>query len=188
MRTKAFVLAIALASLAACSGGGGSHTNHQNQCSTFSACGGDLVGTWVLDKQCVGEVTACPEATFTVTQSPSITFTFTSDGSVEGSFSGTQVTHEVAPRTCLGSSITSCEQADSSAVTCTNSGTDQCACDITIAASTSLNGTYSASGSSVTIVESGQSTQTFAYCATGDTLVLQLASVTSGYLMLKRAL
>ena len=134
---------------------------------SFEACGGDPVGVWTIDGACAptagGGDGDCPGATIvqSVSYSGSWTFdddmTYTVDGqtltSVQGSF----------PQSCLGQ-VASCEDLADDGLTCETSG-DRCECNSLRSEPFEIAGTWTASGSTLTLDGSPWS-----YCQQGSSL------------------
>ena len=71
---------------------------------TFTACGGDIVGTWRPATICPTEVPACPASTsLPVTSAGAITYTFASDGSFTYAASGALTETLRYPDSCVSS-------------------------------------------------------------------------------------
>ncbi len=160
-------IAVALLGMAGCGGG-----SNVPSCGTFNACGGAVVGSWVKAKRC-GTLTdaSCPAAKLDLKKDTQISVTFGSDMTVASTLSASELI-VTAPSSCVASTVTCASLSNTSStqtVTCQTSGSN-CVCDQKLNSSTA-SGTYSLSGSTITIVVGGVS-QTFDYCVKDDTLYI----------------
>ena len=159
-------------------GGGSTAPDH---CGAFSACGGNIVGTWELSSYCAGAfaTSTCEVGVGSVSFEGSVTTTFKTDG-----------TYATTPPTSLAMSLTysagcfgdagaslSCadikENSATSSVTCTGDIASSCTCNIatTSPSDSAPTGTYSVSGTQVISKGDNQSnSSTMDYCVQGDTL------------------
>jgi hypothetical protein len=178
--------------LAACvSAWGCSSTSNGSQgpdCTMFAACGGDVVGTWKVDRACVGGTTSpltaqCLTATFQVSETVDGTVEFTSDGMFTQNVTATLIEDLTLPPSCLQG--TSCaqlqstyNQTDGSGArlmgTCTEAS-GGCSCHVTATQSGPQHASYSVSGTTLTI-----GGQTVPYCVHGSGLLYRLSAGTMG--------
>lgn len=129
----------------------------------FTACGGDLTGTWKLVGWCTGtEVptgsgfdAGCSGATVSTIATPTETITFSSDGTYSsGQFTLASTRTETIPTRCLA---TSCDPGDlaintggTMGATCSISGSN-CVCSgEQTSTAVAQTGTYTISGTTVT--------------------------------------
>ena len=73
-------------------------------CSAFVPCGGDVVGTWVIDRACVLSVppiSGCAQGIETVSMSVSGTVSFSADGTVAADTTLALQKELVLPASCL---------------------------------------------------------------------------------------
>jgi hypothetical protein len=187
------VLPAALAlSLSACGDGIGS-------CGKVQPCGGDVVGTYTIATACYGNATmdmpvieGCPQATASVTSlgvSGSASFnadrTYAVSETIMGSASQT------IPASCLtmdGLTLT-CMQLDQlfqqlaaenpeiQSIRC--SGSSSCTCTFTLAPMTiTESGTYTTSGTTLTLTDTAGGVSSSSYCVQGDELHLLSVDMT----------
>jgi len=151
-------------------------------CDPFTACGGNIVGTWRLVSSC-GSASSwpCPSteriAFKSMTQS---TYTFASDGTFTFAASGDLTETLLYPLACLGgitdagspqacadierAFVTPSQTGDAGtqtvvvrSVSCSTAANESCACMAVLgstAAAQTLNGSYTISGNQLTIVAS----------------------------------
>ncbi len=144
----------------------------------FTACGGDLVGTWALDGGCVTPTELpqhpdCSGATIDVSINPSGDITLVDDGSYTVNSMNFDTTLDATvPKSCLASGET-----------CTDNGIDQEGTDNGDSCQLSYGhdvwirnpGSYTVDDSTNKVEltpESGFGTRSFEYCVDGDTLTL----------------
>jgi hypothetical protein len=146
----------------------------------FTACGGDLTGTWTIDGECYApthsilvDILGCDNVEGTgVTITASGTWTFGSDMTYTNSVTAQTTLTFNEPYTC-DISATDCSnvQVLDYAATCT--GTGCCSCTQVRPAETSTEaGTYALSGSTVNMTATGGFAVPWQYCVTGNTLTL----------------
>jgi hypothetical protein len=153
-------------------------------CGAFTACGGDLTGTWTFTAGCATVPTstlgspwstcATSSISATVDQTGTITFnadkSYAVDNKVSISFNGD------LPKSCLSSGQTCQSIGDpSKGDVVSDDGTD---CHVTGQkndSTTNETGTYSTTGTTFTTTKTGSSTPgaTISYCVTGNTLVAE---------------
>jgi hypothetical protein len=165
------------------SGGGGPN------CSSFTACGGSVVGTWSFSKACLNGITNplaqyCPSSTFSLSDTISGSFTFQANNMYSTTMTSDMVAEDLGvPTSCLNGQT--CAQLQTNIQMALTSGTASCAssatgcsCLVTNSTSTtSENGTYATSGDTITLTPAngtpGSPTQ---YCVQGNTLLVQTGS------------
>lgn len=165
-----------------CSSGGSS--GGTAACSPFTACGGDVTGTWSVTGVCITGVTdsSCTSATLAVTAQPSGTLTFNANGSYSDTATITATESATIPASCLSgaSDCTAFEtalqgQTGVSGATCTGNVATSCQCSIVLTPQTDSNvGTYTTAGTALTRTPTGATATTTPYCVQGNTLRLQV--------------
>jgi hypothetical protein len=167
-------------------GSGGTNTDaavNGTSCDTFTACGGNIVGTWRLVSTCLAiSSSGCPSSErISVQTSPSqVTYTFAGDGTLTLTASG-QVTEALRyPLACLGSVtdagipqacadtervlVTPPQTADAgtssvevTSASCAAAANEACACTVVVRYTSpqTASGAYATSGSQLTLVGSG---------------------------------
>ena len=198
---RAFALATSVV-VAGCSSGS---SGNGPDCTMFTACGGNVVGTWRLTKACISGVPNpfakfCPTSTFQVYETLNGTVQFVADdgvtlamGAMGGTYSSnlsssSAVEDFTIPASCLQG--VTCAQFQSSINqsgdggvpaamgTCTDAA-GGCACHITGAGSaTATKGVYSVSGTTITI-----DGQPGPYCVKGSGLLIQNPTMISTMMM-----
>ena len=187
--THAVLVSVALAgvSLGCGSGGGGINAT----CASNASCGGDVVGTWTIVRACNTTASmppGCGAETYTVTDTAQTgTLAFRADGTVTEMIRTTGTFTLMSPPECLASSMETCADVDASykdlvrtgssytAANCAdNAGT--CVCTLMFDTTSDIAGTYTTSGSTVTITSSGNAVAS--YCVTGSTMVLSAPRTT----------
>lgn len=146
-------------------------------------CGGDVVGTWQVLRSCFEDTTttdaSCPGSTIglsNVQQTGSVTFgadgSYVSDGAVSFDFT------QSLPLTCVMDGGGSCAlyellfQSIAGNGTCSETATT-CDCSASISAQpSSATGTYTTSGSTLTVTQAGGMPNAGQYCVEGSTLHL----------------
>jgi len=146
-------------------------------CSTFAACGGDIVGSWTIQEACLGDFNPvedfCSEATVdlsSVSFSGSVEYLADGTYSVSSTQSGS-VTVSI-PASCL-TGVTDCNTLDSDEFDCSGDATDSCDCTSSAADTVTETGTYATSGNDVTLTPTGDDPETSTYCVEGDVLKLR---------------
>lgn len=145
----------------------------------FTACGGDIVGTWAFSAACATLAPGtdpfggqCPTATMTLEVDVSGTVDFAGDGTyaVENTVAVTMTAD--FPKSCLPQGATCEAIADEKPVTDTG---DSCLLtDAQPAETNSESGTYTASGSTLTLTDQGGTPEDGEYCVTGSTATVRL--------------
>jgi hypothetical protein len=172
--------------LIACSG----CSNKGGNCNA-GACGGNIVGSWMITGSCSNPATAtgmgttCPGETVQVNSSTAEgTLTFSADMTYTASITVSAFETETVPLSCLsGSGVAeTCDElamvfneglfgdAGTSSATCMTLGSN-CDCNISLSIPATGTGTYSVSGDSfATMSQNGVGSGT--YCVAGDTLTI----------------
>lgn len=123
----------------------------------------------------------CPGATFDVGLDASGTVTFSGDGSYQINFTAIGQLSVTLPAACIAQltqgQAQSCAEIaalldDEGSVTCTGTVDSQCECSGQVGESDVNNesGTYTTSGTTLTITESGGTPNALSYCVNGDEL------------------
>lgn len=157
-------------------------------CSSFNACGGNIAGTWRVTSECVGSqynpfAANCPSATFSESASVSGTLAFNTDGTYTITDMGSATGALSIPSSCLsvGGATLTCDQLQAdfngdggtgTTATCSTTSSG-CSCQLHAnQASMTENGTYTTSGSNLTLTSNGVSS-TAPYCVQGSGLLIQ---------------
>lgn len=183
MKTTREIVGLAALVLATGCSSSSSGTN----CGTFTACGGDVTGSWKLGRDCVGSSVdpfaggTCSQATFQASQSESGTVTFQAGVYSTSNLDTTVVEDITVPSSCLmGATCAMVEsnfnnQSNDAGMTTVGTCADTsggCACHATVTDSTGpVNGTYSVSGTTLTLDGTAAP-----YCVQGNTLLIQTQS------------
>jgi hypothetical protein len=142
-----------------------------SSCGTFTACGGDVTGTWSFKGLCGKSGPAsflCADATSDFSGFTS-TVTFNADGTFASSPSNSWTAH--IPTSCFGRDggvPVSCSQINATNVVCTD-GATECTCKVSNMGLLPPSGRYSTSGNQLTLVVGGGSS-TVPYCVMGGSL------------------
>jgi hypothetical protein len=179
--------AFGLVACVVASGCSGSTSSGGPNCSSFNACGGNIVGTWKVTGECIGSqynpfAAQCPSSTFSESASVSGTLTFETNGMYTITDMGMASGSLSIPSSCLTpGGITTCDQLQAdfngdggtgTMATCSTTSTG-CSCQLHAnQATTTTNGTYTTSGSSLTLTSNGTS-GTSPYCVQGSGLLIQ---------------
>lgn len=166
-------------------------------CKSFTACGGDIVGTWIVADECVGGVdnfaSICPSSTFGESVSNGGPLTFNANGTYTTTNMGTAPGTFGVESFCLsdaGPTVT-CDQLQasfnmqsaqvdggSSTMAMCTTASSGCLCQLTATQTISGNGTYSTSGTSLTLTPASGSASTVPYCVQGNGLLIQIPGMT----------
>jgi hypothetical protein len=155
----------------------------------FSACGGDVVGTWKFTDACVSGpedplAKQCATSAFHISETVTGTVTFDSNGTYTSTNATSTTEDTTIPASCTGGET--CAQLQTSIsqlriggtttmATCTDAS-GGCSCHaITAAPSTTASATYSVSGTIITI--GGIPTP---YCVQGNGLLIETQTATTG--------
>ena len=161
------------------------------QCGAFTPCGGAIVGTWSITGYCsnlTNSSSYCTGMSVSTQVQMSGTFNFTSTGTYSIASMATGTMNMTVPQSCLNG--LTCAQVGSSmsqgsggaSGSCMSTTNGNCSCSESIVNSPgSEQGTYSTSGSSLTMIKTGGSTSedSTQYCVQGDTLMIQATSPTA---------
>jgi len=176
-------IAILFLSLAAALGAGGCGSATSGSCtSTFTPCGGSLVGTWTVEAACGTAVLEmqCPGATATIDASPNAsgTYTFNADGTYSSSLTIDESSTATLPASCM-SGVTDCAMddemftADGLAVasSCSGNAAESCTCTISYTGTVTSMGKYATAGNDFSLTPSGgTASPPTPYCVAGSTL------------------
>jgi hypothetical protein len=142
---------------------------------TFVACGGNPTGTWQIDKFCIdfdGIVLDpdCPTMTFDwsgVTVSGTAVFNADMTYAIN-SVSGGSLSYTI-PAACIPPQV---QQCSSLGATCTGNPAQSCTCTEAVDEQDSEAGTWSTSGTTLTITPDGEDPFVGEYCATSSVFKL----------------
>ena len=189
------VVTLALAGLCGCGGiadggggggGGGAPGGVAVTCTWTSACGGDVVGTWNLQVECLTgsppPSASCPGETIT-TSSPSVYGTMTFDGSGNYSIDATvsALVDLTLPASCLPGMV-DCQTLATqvkpqlppgATITCSGSASSSCECMVQETLHSTAMGAYVASGGVLTETLVGGVPTKRSYCVQGNTLTIE---------------
>ena len=181
--------ALAACVLAAGCSTSSSSSSGGTDCTMFSACGGDVTGTWTLTKACTSGApnplaTQCPSSTFQIVETVGGTINFKSDGTYSANTTSSSAGDFTLPASCLMGAT--CAQLQASLNQAGDGGTGTmgtctdaaggCSCHVTAAGSNSATtGTYSTSGTTITL-----NNKPSPYCVKGNGLLIQAQSGTMG--------
>ncbi len=165
------VLGCALAALTSIAGCGSGV-----DCTAFTPCGGNLVGTWHYAGTCGMAnqgVPACPQATVNTSQTTTGTLVLDTNGAFTFSTTVNGGGTVTVPAACL-TGVVSCASLNSTSAsesqTCTGDPASSCTCNITVTnQTTTASGTYSTMGTTVTTNVAGAIT-VLPYCVQGNEL------------------
>jgi hypothetical protein len=145
----------------------------------FTACGGDVVGKWAFSAACATLAPGsdpfngqCPTATMTLTVDMSGTVEFVADGTYSVNNTVNASMKADIPKSCLPPGATCEAMADGKPVTDTGSS-----CVLTETQPEETNaesGTYTASGSTLTLTDEGGTPEAAEYCVTGNTAQVKI--------------
>jgi hypothetical protein len=174
------------------SGPSGFGVGGANMCGEVEPCGGDLTGAWMFTTTCItsvgikdaeGGASCAGEAASVTAASSSGTLTFNSDMSYTATSLETQASYAFYfPSQCTNglscSSIATNLQSSSAVQSASCSGSSSCTCDVVQAPiGGSETGTYTVSGTTVTLTPTGGGTSFVtgttggaSYCVQGSTL------------------
>ena len=147
---------------------------------SFEACGGDPVGAWTIDGACSpttnGTDEDCPGATLVRSVSYSGTWTFDADMTYEVDGQTLQSLQGSFPLSCLGQ-VATCEDLADEGIDCHTAG-DRCECNSVSSAPYTLAGTWTSSGSTLTL--DGAS---WTYCRAAGSLKMRSSSSTQTFVL-----
>ena len=172
-----------LAALLGASSGVSCGGSDGGSCSTPAACGGNIVGSWLVTSSCVQltgtfSSSLCPTATAVASlqYSGQVSYTASMTYTLNASAGGTETID--FPVSCV---TTTCDQIAQTlqasppdgltSIHCSAGAGGGCNCTATLAPqSTPETGTYTLSGTSITTTSSTGGGETDSYCAVGDHL------------------
>jgi hypothetical protein len=179
---------LALSAASSCGGGGGLGAT----CESAMACGGDIVGTWMITSSCLSangsmfDMT-CPNATVSSSNlSVSGTVTYAADMTYTATTSGSGTVVVGLPASCLvsqGITVT-CSQLNQAfaadptlappGTSCVDAPGGACDCSVQVTGTPSTEtGTYTTTtAGGLTQTASGSTPEQDDYCVKGDTLTL----------------
>ncbi|KYG11206.1 hypothetical protein BE21_58100 [Sorangium cellulosum] len=199
--TCSILLVASLLSLSACGDDGGDSDGGGAACGEFAACGGDPTGSWTIEETCLdpsmfAELTETCDATIDISGVEMV-------GTAEFKPDSTYVTTStmegpmkiVYPPSCLtmeGVTIT-CAQLDATmqellaqgiatftSASCVAAGAG-CACTLVLGETTTTGaGTWSVSGSSLTVQADGEAAQEVPFCVEGSSLTMAIQAGEEG--------
>jgi hypothetical protein len=189
MTARAMMLALAVL-VGGCGPSSGSNNNGPPGCLQAQPCGGDVVGTWTFLGACTSPTffsetnsqlqATCPGASVTAFDLGfSGTVTYNADLTYSANASETIDVTEMIPLSCLGFATCAAVVSDSPDSTLSCTGTTVCACHIRGSSPGIETGTYTVSGTNLTMVGPDH-TSTDAYCVRNGQLHLMGISDTSG--------
>jgi hypothetical protein len=159
-------------------------------CSSVAACGGDITGDWKITQVCPDKPAVpdaikqlCAEATFAYGDvNVTGTVSYKTDKSFMQTSTATGTGIVTLGKSCLssgGQSLT-CAQLEPafssvSPTKCASTSDGGCACTSTLSATQSDTGTFTTSGTSLTVTSSKGGTRTTPYCVNGGALHLQVS-------------
>lgn len=139
----------------------------------FTACGGDVVGTWTMNDSCATQDFAtveCPSRSGAIDYAASGTLTFAADMTVSGTLTLAGTTTQHLPTSCLPPGTACADLADPSVQQACDEAGDGCDCVHTFGDPPfEVTGTWATSGSVLTLGELGD----LDYCVSGSTLWLR---------------
>ncbi len=158
--------------------------NAANSCPAFSACGGDLVGTWTIQQYCVNvpmdAISAlCPGASIGLsTLDVSGTMTFGADNTVTSAGSVSFAENVKFPASCMTSA--ECTEYKAQLVAqgedaqCSYDAAAGCSCAVNLSENPMASGTYQVQGSQLTVTDSSSSDapEVDSFCVSGNTATL----------------
>lgn len=181
---KTILIAICL--LVGCTNEADIGTDHAS--CAFSACGGDIGGSWTLVDACLQDssVPTCPQAAYAAdVTAASGTWTFAQDMTFSVDYATTTDLAYTLPASCSQTHMTCAEYQSetSAAVTCTGTPATGCSCQGTDQESNMTAGTWSVSGNQLTAttVINGVTAPPaiMDYCVQGDSLQIKAVYQTS---------
>jgi hypothetical protein len=163
-------------------------------CTAAYPCGGSLIGVWNLSNICLSNVqnpfaVQCPSVTnFQMSATVNGTLEFRADGTYSAGMTTSATDRFSIPTTCLGGLDCAGYQsrlnqlAAAGTATCTGTatgGATGCDCQYTLSQTDSGGGTYTVSGTTVTLTKAGTFTaSTRSYCVQGNNLFVQNTATT----------
>jgi hypothetical protein len=189
-RMSAVAGALMCVLLAAGCGPSSGDSNAPAGCLKFQPCGGDVVGTWKFLGGCTSQQgladlsaqleASCAGASITDFDiGLSGTITFSADLTYSTNAIETITVTESIPLSCTGFSTCAAVQSATANTTATCTGTTTCTCRITGSPPGNETGTYTISGTSLTMV-GPDDTETDGYCVENGRLHVISLSDTTG--------
>ncbi|WP_437724977.1 hypothetical protein [Sorangium sp. So ce861] len=200
-RTCSILLVASLLSLAACGDDGNSDDGGSNggaACGGLAACGGDPTGSWTIEETCLDSSTFAEltEGCDAEIDASGVEMVGTAEFRADSTYVTTSTLQGpmkiVYPPSCLtmeGVTIT-CEQLDASmqevvgdgallaSASCVAAG-QGCACTLVLEGSTTTGeGTWSVSGTSLTLAPDGQEPDEVPFCVEGSSLTMAIETET----------
>jgi len=166
-------------------GSAGSAGSGSDTCASFTPCGGTPIGTWNIRDFCTANSiimnpTDCAGAVFQVTSSSATgSITLNSDLTAATNVMVTVGESASLPASCFTQDQctqfqTGVAQSDGvTGATCSYSASTGCFCSLTITSQQASSGTYTTSGTNVTLSTADADPETDAYCVSGNTLTIQ---------------
>ncbi|HEY2406385.1 MAG TPA: hypothetical protein VGI10_10300 [Polyangiaceae bacterium] len=153
------------------------------QCAAPAACGGDLVGTWLLESACAAVSETVNDSCQIVVDSSSVsatgTVTYNDDGTYTSSITYSGAYTETYPASCLADGSMCSDLAAMLGDACSTNSDGSCACSVpTSGLPVSSTGGYTVSGSALQL--SSMPTQSTQYCVQGDKLGELVQDLTTG--------
>jgi hypothetical protein len=177
-------------------GGGGSGGSAASCTGVETACGGDVVGTWAIVKVCdlflitpgTPLCTGIEYIQSALTETGTVTFG--ADGTVTEDLTGTGTLREVVPSTCF-EVLGTCAEIDAryqmvvgqgvyTSAGCASAASGSCECSAAFRTTATVSGTYTTSGSTLTLMNTTNTSSPASYCVQGSTMGLSVASQTGG--------
>ena len=177
-------------------GGGGGTGGSAAICASNSACGGDVVGTWAIAQVCNLFLTTpgtplCPGIDYSrSTLTETGTFTFRTDGTATEDLTGTGTLRESVPASCLDV-LGTCESLDAAFKMAVQDGSytsgrcgtgtaGSCDCTADFQTTATISGTYTTSGTTLTLMNTTNTSNAASYCVQGPTMVVSVPNMTGG--------
>ena len=175
--------------------GCGSSSSDSAQCASFTPCGGSPVGTWRITAFCSTPQTSAPNGSTCSDAAIGIhniqltgTANFASSGTYSIATTSTGTMDITYPSSCLSAGNTSCAKLQTvmtptnPSASCVSNAAGDCTCDMAINGTSTEQGTYTTSGSSITMVKTGSTAtpdDVSEFCVQGNTLTLHAADTTN---------
>ncbi len=165
---------------------GPSHTSSDGgPCAVIAPCGGNIVGTWhpanVCSPDLIATIGSC-QAKYATQSGGTGTLTYGSDGTWSSDGTSTTTTTFTVPAACIATfGASSCAELHNSGIsgTCAPAPGGVCECATPDPPfTTGTNGTYTASGTTVTVTAGGS--DTFSYCVDDAGALHELSSIDAG--------
>jgi hypothetical protein len=149
-------------------------------CGAFESCGGNLVGSWVLDEDCGDDrlqpPESCPGAVIELDVSRTASMTFRSDGTFEESASVSGSGSVTYPSSCLTElELETCDDIEppDGPIDCTGDVSSACTCSAPLDEEAEGSGTFVVDEIGVILVYP-TGFRPLEYCVEGDTLKLHV--------------